>query len=71
MEKGFIVNWESERAIWEHSFFDEQAPLRCDPHETNIVLTEAPNCPLALQSNCDQMVFEEFEFGGYYRCLGS
>ncbi|KAJ9662564.1 Actin- protein 6 [Coniosporium apollinis] len=70
MEKGFIVNWESERAIWEHSFFDEQAVLKCDPHETNLVLTEAPNCPLALQTNCDQMVFEEFEFGGYYRCLG-
>lgn len=48
-------------------FFDL---FQCDPHETNLVLTEAPNTPVALQSNCDQIVFEEFEFESYSRCLG-
>jgi actin-related protein 6 len=43
---------------------------QCDPRETNLILTEAPNAPAALQTNCDQMIFEEFEFASYYRCVG-
>lgn len=43
---------------------------KCDPHNTNLLLTEAPNAPVALQSNCDQIVFEEYEFAAYYRCIG-
>jgi actin-related protein 6 len=45
--------------------------VQCDPHETNLVLTEAPNCPQALQTNCDQMIFEEFEFASYCRHVGA
>lgn len=87
VEKGYIVNWESERAIWNQCFFGQTATLKvccitsnslrkladrkeCDPKETNLILTEAPNCPQALQSNCDQIIFEEFEFATYCRCLG-
>ena len=44
---------------------------QCDPHETNFILTEAPNAPSPLQRNSDEMVFEEFEFAGYYRTIGS
>ncbi|GME48790.1 Actin-like protein arp6 [Neofusicoccum parvum] len=69
VEKGYIVNWEGEKAIWDHEFLGNDAPLKCDPHNTTLVLTEAPNSPQALQTNCDQMVFEEFEFASYYRCL--
>ena len=43
---------------------------QCDPHDTNLILTEAPNAPQVLQANCDQMVFEEFEFSSYFRCVG-
>ena len=28
VEKGHLVNWESEREIWEHSFFDKNALLK-------------------------------------------
>lgn len=54
--------------VWEIecSYFSQ-----CDPHETNLVLTEAPNCPQALQTNCDQIIFEEFEFASYCRHLGT
>ncbi|KAI9752900.1 MAG: FKBP12-associated protein [Chaenotheca gracillima] len=69
VEKGFLVNWEAEKEIWEHSFFDKDAKLKCDPSETNLILTEAPNAPQPLQSNCDQMVFEDFQFASYYRCI--
>jgi actin-related protein 6 len=90
VQKGFLVNWEAEREIWDKSFFDKNAKVKvlrmyfykslqgrlilfhqCDPHETNLILTEAPSCPAALQTNCDQMVFEEFEFAAYRRCVGS
>ncbi|KAF2097699.1 actin-like protein [Rhizodiscina lignyota] len=70
LEKGFVVNWPEEKAIWESAFLDSTAVLKCDPHETNLILTEAPNCPQTLQVFCDQMVFEEFEFASYYRCVG-
>ncbi|KAF2712403.1 Actin/actin-like protein [Pleomassaria siparia CBS 279.74] len=72
VEKGFIVNWEAEKAIWEHELLSETAGegLRCDPKDTNLLLMEKPNCPKELQKNCDEIVFEQFEFSAYYRCVG-
>ncbi|KAI0389099.1 actin-domain-containing protein [Xylariaceae sp. FL0594] len=71
VEKGFIVNWEAQKEIWEREFFDDKAPLRCDPAETCLLLAEPANSLPTLQTNCDQMVFEEFGFASYYRGLGS
>ncbi|KAF3036170.1 Actin- protein 6 [Didymella heteroderae] len=70
VEKGFIVNWEAEKAIWEHEFMGAKEALRCEPRETNLLLMEKPNCPKELQKNCDEIVFEQFEFAAYYRCVG-
>jgi actin-related protein 6 len=70
IEKGCLVNWEAEKAIWDHTFFDAGAQLKVDPHDTNLILSEAPNTPVALQTNCDQIIFEEFEFASYRRLLG-
>jgi actin-related protein 6 len=70
VEKGYLVNWEAEKEIWEHEFFDSKAKLHCDPSETGLILTEAPNALPALQTNCDQVVFEEFGFARYLRVLG-
>ncbi|KAI9673465.1 MAG: Actin- protein 6 [Caeruleum heppii] len=70
VEKGYLVGWEAEKEIWDVSFFDKNAKLKCDPQDTSLILTEAPNTPSSLQTNCDQMVFEEFEFASYYRCIG-
>jgi len=44
---------------------------QCDPKDTNLILTEKPNCPKELQKNCDEIVFEQFEFAAYYRCVGA
>lgn len=76
VEKGYIVNWEAEREIWEQSFFDDKATARnkqlriAAPEETTLVLTENPNTLPVLQRNTDEMVMEEWGFGGYARCLG-
>ncbi|KAK1836733.1 actin family [Podospora conica] len=70
VEKGFIVNWEAQKEIWDREFFDDKAPQRCDPSETRLVLAEQPNALPALQLHCDQMVFEEFGFASYCRVPG-
>ncbi|KAJ5622094.1 Actin-like protein arp6 [Penicillium herquei] len=76
VEKGYIVNWEAEREIWEQTFFEEKATARNKnlripaPEETTLILTEAPNAMPILQRNADEMVMEEWGFGGYARCLG-
>ncbi|KAG8529957.1 uncharacterized protein KY384_005438 [Bacidia gigantensis] len=70
VEKGYLVNWEAEKAIWDQTFIEKSGRLQCDPQETNLILTESPNTPAALQANTDQIVFEEYEFASYYRCIG-
>ncbi|KAI1841884.1 hypothetical protein JX265_010806 [Neoarthrinium moseri] len=70
VEKGFVVNWEAEKEIWEREFFDDGAPQHCDPSETRLLLAESSNSLPILQTHCDQMVFEEFGFASYYRGNG-
>lgn len=70
VEKGFIVNWEAQKEIWDHEFFDDSAPQKCDPSETRLLLAEQPSSLPVLQSNCDQIVFEEYQFASYYRGIG-
>ncbi|KAL9102067.1 MAG: hypothetical protein Q9163_002747 [Psora crenata] len=70
VEKGYVVNWEAEKAVWDSTFIENGGKLKCNPQDTNLILTESPNTPTALQTNCDQMVFEEYEFASYSRFLG-
>ncbi|KND90809.1 Actin-like protein 6 [Tolypocladium ophioglossoides CBS 100239] len=70
VEKGFIVNWEAQKEIWDHELFDDKAPMKCDPSEVRLILAEPPNSLPALQANCDQVVFEEYGFASYYRGVG-
>ncbi|KAL8716856.1 MAG: hypothetical protein Q9225_005847 [Loekoesia sp. 1 TL-2023] len=70
VEKGYLVNWEAEKAIWDSSFLSPKSKLNCDPHDANLILTEAPNTPVALQTNTDQVVFEEYGFATYSRHIG-
>lgn len=70
IDRGFIVNWEAQKDIWDRQFIDDGAPLKCDPEETRLILAEPPNNLPVLQSNCDQIVFEEYGFASYYRGIG-
>ncbi|KAL8690419.1 MAG: hypothetical protein Q9218_004131 [Villophora microphyllina] len=60
VEKGYLVNWEAEKAIWDSTFLDPKSRLS----------VKAPNTTAALQSNCDQVIFEEYEFATYSRHIG-
>ena len=74
VEKGQLVNWEAQKEIWEHSFFDPQTARRDllipDPEDTTLILTEGPNTMSSLQKNADEIIVEEWGFGGYARVLG-
>lgn len=75
VEKGYIVNWEAQKEIWEYSFNDDKSARGRDvrierPEDTTLVLAEAPNAPPSLQRNADEMVMEAWGFGGYLRCVG-
>lgn len=73
-ENGQLVNWEAQKEIWDYSFFDQSTAQRKsyidDPAETTLLLTETPNPIPALQKNTDEIVLEEWGFGGYMRCVG-
>ncbi|KAJ0422571.1 actin family [Aspergillus carlsbadensis] len=75
VEKGYTVNWEAQKEIWETSFFDEKTvrskDLRvAEPEDVTLIFTEAPNALPALQKNADEIIMEEWGFGGYLRCAG-
>jgi actin-related protein 6 len=67
VEKGYVVNWDAQRAIWDAELIGPSSRLKCDPEETRLILGEPPNSLPALQVNCDQMVFEEYGFSSYFR----
>ena len=71
VEKGYLVSWDGEMDIWKQAFFRKGAKLHCEPREANLVVSEAPNCPSALQQNTDQIIFEELEFASAYRSIGA
>jgi actin-related protein 6 len=74
VERGQLVNWEAEKEIWDYSFFDEKTAdkslLVKDPNSTTLILAEAPNTMQALQRNADEIIMEEWGFGGYARVVG-
>lgn len=74
IEHGQLVNWQSEQEIWENGIFDEKTAspktLIKRPEETTLILTEASNTLPALSKNTDEIVMEEWGFGGYSRTTG-
>lgn len=67
IDRGYLVNWESEKVIWDHLF--SQKDFTFDYKETSLLVTEPPHNFPQLQLAYDQIVFEEYEFQSYYRCV--
>ena len=73
MEHGQIVSWEAQSAVWDAAFYSERDRdmwIGDDADETTLMLTEAPNGLASLQRSADEVVMEEFGFGGYVRIIG-
>ncbi|TFY76532.1 hypothetical protein EWM64_g7480 [Hericium alpestre] len=65
-EKGYLVDWDAEKAIWD-GIFDEKF-LGVDPSAASLLITEPYFNPPNIQDVYDQFVFEEYEFQAYHRC---
>ena len=74
VERGQVVSWEAQKEIWDFSFFDEKTArkdmLISQPEENTLILGEHSNTLPALQKNADEIIMEEWGFGGYMRTLG-
>lgn len=74
VEHGQLVGWEAQKEIWDHSFFDEKTAKKelfvAQPEQTTLLLAENPSIIPTLQKNADEIIMEEWGFGGYTRVLG-
>jgi actin-related protein 6 len=74
VENGQVVSWEAQKEIWDQSFFDDRTARKQlhvkNPEETTLIFTESPNTMPALQKNADEIIMEEWGFGGYSRVIG-
>lgn len=74
VENGQVVSWEAQKEIWDQSFFDagiaRKDLLVKNPEDTTLIFTEPPNAMPALQKNADEIIMEEWGFGGYSRVIG-
>ncbi|KAL6252585.1 Actin-related protein 6 [Rhinocladiella similis] len=74
VENGQVVSWEAQKEIWDRSFFDEKTAGKDvvvkSPEDTTLIFTEPPNSMPALQKNADEIIMEEWGFGGYSRVIG-
>lgn len=67
-DKGQLVDWRLEYAIWNYTFFGYDSPIQVDPSDSSLILTETALSLPAVSANTDQMVLEEYGFSEYYRC---
>lgn len=74
VENGQVVSWEAQKEIWDQSFFDDKSArkdlLVKSPENTTLIFTEPPNTMPAFQKNADEIIMEEWGFGGYSRVIG-
>ncbi|KAJ7362262.1 actin-related protein Arp6 [Mycena albidolilacea] len=65
LEKGYVVDWDAQKAVWDGVLSDEV--LNVNPTESTILMTEPYfNLP-KIQEVYDQFIFEEYEFQAHLR----
>ncbi|KAJ6514420.1 actin-like protein ARP6, partial [Mycena vitilis] len=65
LEKGYIVDWDAQKAVWDGILSDEV--LNANPTESTVLMTEPYfNLP-KIQEVYDQFIFEEYEFRAHLR----
>lgn len=68
-EQGHLTSWETEKPVWDYTFDQISHQKELDPGSHGLVLTETPYQLPQLSTNTDQIVFEEYGFNNYYRCV--
>ncbi|KAJ1803350.1 Actin- protein 6, partial [Coemansia sp. RSA 2599] len=64
-ERGYLVHWDAELAIWDRVFSDDV--LGCQPAETRLVVSEPVFNFRRIQRAMDEIAFEEYGFSSVVR----
>lgn len=64
-QKGYLVNWDVQRQVWDHAFGKEE--LNIKPGETSIILTEPHFNFSTIQEGMNELFFEEYQFQSILR----
>ncbi|KAG6330260.1 hypothetical protein ID866_8828, partial [Astraeus odoratus] len=65
-EKGYLVDWDAQKAVWDGLFSSEV--LSVNAPGSSLLITEPYFNLHTIQDIYDQFVFEEYEFHSYHRC---
>ncbi|CAH1798890.1 unnamed protein product [Owenia fusiformis] len=68
-QKGYLVNWDVQRQVWDYMFSKDVMKVRFD--ETNLLITEPQFNFAAIQEGLDELFFEEYGFKSLLRTTGS
>lgn len=64
-QRGFIMNWDIEREVWDYIFKSKFKNLK--PKESSLIITEPYFNFKTIQNNIDEILFEEFGFDSIFR----
>uniref|UniRef100_A0A671SV48 Actin-related protein 6 n=1 Tax=Sinocyclocheilus anshuiensis TaxID=1608454 RepID=A0A671SV48_9TELE len=59
-QKGYLVNWDVQRKVWDHLFGKDM--FKVDFADTNIVITEPYFNFSSIQDTMNEILFEEYQF---------
>ncbi|XP_041352519.1 actin-related protein 6-like isoform X2 [Gigantopelta aegis] len=68
-QKGFLINWDMEKQIWDHVFGKDG--LKVDFNNTSLIVTEPCFNFESIQESMNEIFFEEYQFKEIYRCNAS
>lgn len=67
-QKGYLVNWDVQRKVWDHLFGKEM--FKVDFADTSIVITEPYFNFTTIQESMNEILFEEYQFQSVLRING-
>ncbi|PNJ83269.1 ACTR6 isoform 9, partial [Pongo abelii] len=68
-QKGYLVNWDVQRQVWDYLFGKEM--YQVDFLDTNIIITEPYFNFTSIQESMNEILFEEYQFQAVLRVNGS
>ncbi|XP_014782503.1 actin-related protein 6 [Octopus bimaculoides] len=68
-QKGYLVNWEIEKQVWDYLFSKDV--LKVNFSETTLVVTEPHFNFLSIQEAMNEIFFEDYQFQAIYRTNAS
>ena len=64
-QKGFLVNWDTQRQLWDYVFGNDA--LRVNPQNVGLVFTEPVFNFASIQDTLNEIFFEEYKFQSFFR----